>query len=254
MAFEPNRTNPSICVPRVFPNITWKRVKEVFEELGLGEVERVDMVNKTNDKGEKFKRVFVHFKRWNKNKTAQSVKEKLLSGDSVKVVYDDPWFWKVFVSNAPKPVWEKRERKPHTGAKKQQRKPRLADDDEEKHPGAPTPAMKSSELSMLKVMMATQRDEIEYLRQQLAEMKNEPSGRTMSNMFSDGLASPPSSPVYTADDATSPPYAPQSPVSSPPPIPSSPPPLVRQTAATLDDEAEAAIAAPPGSSPTPDTE
>ena len=58
MAFEPNRTNPSICVPRVFPNITWKRVKEVFEELGLGEVERVDMVNKTNDKGEKFKRVF----------------------------------------------------------------------------------------------------------------------------------------------------------------------------------------------------
>ena len=114
------------------------------------------------------------------------------------------------------------------------------------------PAMSSSELSMLKVMMATQRDEIEYLRQQLAEMKNEPSGRTMSNMFSGGLASPPSSPVYAADDVASPPYAPHSPVSSPPPIPSSPPPLVRQTAATLDDEA--AIASAPGSSPTPDTE
>ena len=132
--------------------------------------------------------------------------------------------------------------------------PRLADDDEEKHPGAPTPAMSSSELSMLKVMMATQRDEIEYLRQQLAEMKNEPSGRTMSNMFTDGLASPPSSPVYAVDDATSPPYEPHSPVSSPPTIPSSPPPLVRQTAATMDDEAEAAIASAPGSSPTPDTE
>ena len=105
-----NNTNPSICIPRVFPNIDWKRVKNVFEELGMGEVERVDMINKVNDKGQKFKRVFVHFKKWNDDPTTRQVKSKLLSGDSVKIVYDDPWFWKVFLSHVPKPTFEKKKK------------------------------------------------------------------------------------------------------------------------------------------------
>lgn len=225
-----NRSNPSICVPRVFPNITWKRVKAVFEELGLGEVERVDMVNKTNDKGEKFKRVFVHFKHWNKNDTAKAVKAKLLSGDSVKVVYDDPWFWKVFMSNAPKPQWEKRERKPAAGNKKKRTKPRLATDE---HPGAPTPAKAASELAQLKAMMAAQREEMERMRQQMAEMKT-----------SDGCASPayyaPDSPVYTRDGASTPPTASTptygataAPLLTPPPIQ-----RTMTTSAGVDDDDE----------------
>ena len=208
-----NRSNPSICVPRVFPNITWKRVKAVFEELGLGEVDRVDMVNKTNDKGEKFKRVFVHFKRWHKNSTANAVKDKLLGGDSVKVVYDDPWFWKVFLSNAPKPEFEKREPKPDASAKKRS-KPRIATDDEQ-HPGAPTPASAASELAELKAMMAAQREEMERMRSEMAMMS--------------GVASPaysPSSPVYTRDGPTTPPCTPPR-VSSPV---LAPPKLRRQTA------------------------
>jgi hypothetical protein len=187
-------------------------VKAVFEELGLGEVDRVDMVNKTNDKGEKFKRVFVHFKHWHKNTTANAVKDKLLGGDSVKVVYDDPWFWKVFLSNAPKPVFEKRVRKPETGAKKRS-KPRIATDNE--HPGAPTPASAASELAELKAMMASQRQEIERMRSEMAMMS--------------GVASPPyspSSPVYTRDGADTPPCTPPR-VSAPIPAP---PKLRRQTA------------------------
>lgn len=225
-----NRSNPSICVPRVFPNITWKRVKAVFEELGLGEVERVDMVNKTNDKGEKFKRVFVHFKRWHKNDTANAVKAKLLSGDSVKVVYDDPWFWKVFMSNAPKPQWEKRERKPTAGEKKRS-KPRLVDDE---HPGAPTPAKAAAELDELRAMMAAQREEMERMREEMAHMS--------------GVASPaysPSSPVYTRDGAQTPPRTP--PTLAAPLL--APPKLRRQTATEVgisDDElAELKAAATP---------
>lgn len=100
-------SEPSLCIPRVFPNITWEQVKETIHEVGLGEVERVDMVNKENDRGDKFKRVFVHFKRWNTDTDAQRVRDKLLWGGQVKIVYDDPWFWKVMKSNVPKPDFTK---------------------------------------------------------------------------------------------------------------------------------------------------
>jgi hypothetical protein len=157
--------NLSLCIPRVFPNITWKRVKDVFEELGLGQVDRVDMINKSNEKGEQFKRVFIHFKHWNNNKATNAVKTKLESGDFVKVVYDDPWFWKVYKSDAPKPVFEKK--KQAVVPKKGHKVPRLIDGDE--HPGSPTPVASSaaSELAELKAMMLAQQAEMSFLRQQL---------------------------------------------------------------------------------------
>lgn len=192
MASNTSSDNISICVPRVFPNITWKRVKDAFEELELGKVERVDMVNKTNDKGEKFKRVFVHFKYWNNNETAQAVKDKLMKGDSIKVVYDDPWFWKVYKSNAPKPTFDKKPKKQQQ-QKQKKTTARLMGDDE--HPGAPTPAAGTSQISELMAMMKAQQAEMAALRMQLDQARS-------------GAVSPPfcpPSPVYT------PPYEPATP-------------------------------------------
>ncbi len=148
------KSAPSICIPRVFPNITWQRVKGIFEELGLGTVDRVDMVNKTNDKGQKFKRVFVHFKHWNSDETAQQVREKLLGGDQVKIVYDDPWYWKIAASTAPRPEFEKRTTKTTTG-KREHKRPRVMDVTQSEK------AVKSA------------KSEIEELRRQLEAQKNE---------------------------------------------------------------------------------
>jgi hypothetical protein len=61
----------------------------------MGEIQRIDVVSKTTEKGEKFNRVFVHFKRWFANKNADMARERLLNGKEIKIVYDDPWFWKV---------------------------------------------------------------------------------------------------------------------------------------------------------------
>lgn len=85
---------PSLCIPRVFANISKERVEAVFRKLDIGEVERVDVVSRTDDKGETWKRVFVHLK-WNNSELAQSARMRLLCGNDVKVIYEDPWFWKV---------------------------------------------------------------------------------------------------------------------------------------------------------------
>lgn len=94
----------SICIPRVFKNISEKRIRAVFYSLKFGFVERVDMVSKTNKKGDEFWRVFVHFSSWNEQSgPAHHVKEMLDSGEQVPIIYDDPWYWMISKSHSAPP-------------------------------------------------------------------------------------------------------------------------------------------------------
>lgn len=86
---------PSMCIPRVYPNISEGRIRKIFDELNIGVIERVDIVSKTTEKGERFNRVFIHMDRWFNNSNASLSRERLLGGKDIKIIYDDPWFWKV---------------------------------------------------------------------------------------------------------------------------------------------------------------
>jgi hypothetical protein len=86
---------PVLCIPRVYPNINEGRIRRIFDDLNMGELERIDIVSKTSEKGEKFNRVFVHFRRWNNSDNANTARERLLNGKEIKIIYDDPWFWKI---------------------------------------------------------------------------------------------------------------------------------------------------------------
>ena len=94
---------PSMCIPRVYPNISEGRIRKIFDELNIGVIERVDIVSKTTEKGERFNRVFIHMDRWFHNSNASVARERLLGGKDIKIIYDDPWFWKV---SAYKPAAE----------------------------------------------------------------------------------------------------------------------------------------------------
>ena len=93
-------TSPSVCIPRVFKNITEQRILAIFRNLDLGDVVRIDMVPRQNESGEEYWRVFVHLA-WGETQNSQAVRAKLAENDGrgeVKIVYDDPWFWKLRAS------------------------------------------------------------------------------------------------------------------------------------------------------------
>ena len=101
-----NNCNPetgvSICIPRVFNNIGWRRIKQVMISCNWGYVERVDVISCG-----KYKRAFVHFTpgKWNKRSPeATRVLESLKNGDEVHVIYenDKPWYWKIRASGSKK--------------------------------------------------------------------------------------------------------------------------------------------------------
>jgi hypothetical protein len=91
-------SQPSICIPRVFNNISEDRIRRVFDELSLGRISAVDIKERRSEKGESFKSVYVHFDKWFWTENAQTTRKKLISGKEVKIVYDNPWFWKVSAS------------------------------------------------------------------------------------------------------------------------------------------------------------
>jgi hypothetical protein len=119
---------PSLCIPRVFKNINRERVFNCFKDLGIGFIERIDMVPRTAENGEQFQRVFVHL-RWNRSDQASKARARLLGGKEIKIVYDEPWFWKVSANRSVS-----REKPPQR--EKSHDKPRATlalDDDDDEH-------------------------------------------------------------------------------------------------------------------------
>ena len=105
-------TEPSICIPRTLNNITWRTVKDTFEHiLGEGTVERVDLINDRN--GDPFCKVFVHLRYWPTQGDAVDIRDRLVAGQIVKIVYDTPWFWKCSASRLPKPERDKPKSAPY---------------------------------------------------------------------------------------------------------------------------------------------
>ena len=102
------RSPLSICIPRTFPTIRGEQTKRAvfrtFRELRIGFIDRIDTVHKTDKNGERFCTVYIHMRNWNmQNQLARDTRQKLLDGEEIKVVYDEPWFWKCTASTIEKP-------------------------------------------------------------------------------------------------------------------------------------------------------
>ena len=95
-----NENHPSLCIPRTFSNISRSKIYDTIHDLELGLIDRIDMVPKTNEKGDKFQRIFIHFQHWYDNENANKARDLLLSGKEIKVIYDVPWFWKISANRA----------------------------------------------------------------------------------------------------------------------------------------------------------
>jgi len=109
-AFNANSGNTvSLCIARVFSNIGWRRIKRHMIEAQLGFIERVDVVPVYDKQTGKirFKRAFVHFREnsWNnRDPQAREALERLRNGESIRLVYEDPWWWTVSISTSDRPA------------------------------------------------------------------------------------------------------------------------------------------------------
>ena len=118
-----NTHKPILCIPGVFANIKEERIRRVFGDLDLGEVDRVDIVvpkTQVNASGKenKFNKVFIHMN-WSESDQSIACRQILSEGKEVKVIYDNlsaeiekQWYWRVSTFRpAPKPKFESQSKK-----------------------------------------------------------------------------------------------------------------------------------------------
>ena len=93
----------SLFIPRVFPNITQERIAEIFHRLGLGDVQRVDRISKSDPNGNEYYSVYIHFNHWHETLAVANFQERVLNPDKeARIVYGDPWYWIVLENTGQK--------------------------------------------------------------------------------------------------------------------------------------------------------
>ena len=86
---------PSLCIPRVFNNVSEEQIKKVFMNLNFGIIQKIDIIQRKNIKEETYKCAFIHFVKWNNNEYVNKQRIKLLLEEELKIMYDQPWYWKI---------------------------------------------------------------------------------------------------------------------------------------------------------------
>ena len=108
---EANDMGVSLCIPRVFNNINHRRIKQWFIKnlRQWGFIDRVDLVPVFKQGNQVHKRAYIHFAPGRFNMRADdgngnNILDSFIAGDTIQVVYDEPWFWKLSLSRSERPL------------------------------------------------------------------------------------------------------------------------------------------------------
>jgi hypothetical protein len=79
-----------ICIPKVSNKTTKQYIFSIFCSLKIGFIEKLTEVPICHDP--LHKRIFVKIK-WNQSNLSKYICNRFESGENVKVVYSEPWYW-----------------------------------------------------------------------------------------------------------------------------------------------------------------
>jgi hypothetical protein len=79
---------PSFFVHFAYANVTEDMISQTLEALNLGSIREISLKPATNKKNERGNSIIVHFNQWFRNSTSDKVRQKLISGESIKINYN----------------------------------------------------------------------------------------------------------------------------------------------------------------------
>jgi hypothetical protein len=81
----------TVCIPRILSNITKEFIYETINNFNLGTIHRIDIIRNKNLSN----KALIHFSKWNNGGNADIARDRLLNGKDIKIIYSEPWFWKI---------------------------------------------------------------------------------------------------------------------------------------------------------------
>ena len=91
--------NPSIYIPFVNLSCSEEYISNIIKTLLIGEVNRVDLVKKESVTPHYM--ASIHFNYWYDNTASNNLRRKITEEQSVRIVYDDPYYWVAYKNKNP---------------------------------------------------------------------------------------------------------------------------------------------------------
>ena len=85
-----------LCIPRVSAKTSKEYINSRLSNLNIGSIEKMTEFPLKNDPTHK--RVIFKIK-WQNNEISKKVQNYLTNNNTINIVYDIPWFWKVVITN-----------------------------------------------------------------------------------------------------------------------------------------------------------
>lgn len=83
----------TLCIPRISKNVNKELIYKTFYNLKVGYILRLTEAPIKRDNN--YKRIIITL-RWNRdNDTTNRMRNIINNDQSAKIVYNDPWYWKV---------------------------------------------------------------------------------------------------------------------------------------------------------------
>lgn len=96
------RPQMSLFIPSVTAATTEGQIQQIFHNLNIGVVSRVDFVERDTSKAGGRYMAFVHFDYWFLNNTSYHLQEKIVNEGQGRIVYNDPYYWIVMENSNPR--------------------------------------------------------------------------------------------------------------------------------------------------------
>jgi hypothetical protein len=83
-----------LCIPRIENTIQREFIFKKLCLLNIGYIQKLTEIPLKNNPN--YKRILIKIK-WNTSQKTLDLKQKLIAGQTIKFVYQMPWFWKISV-------------------------------------------------------------------------------------------------------------------------------------------------------------
>lgn len=86
----------TICIPRMETCFKREYILNKLLKLQIGTVETIREIPLKNEPT--YKRVLLQIQ-WNEEPRTENIKKRLFNNDSIKLVHDGKWYWKLLLAN-----------------------------------------------------------------------------------------------------------------------------------------------------------
>jgi hypothetical protein len=92
----------SLCIPKMDVNTNKKNILQTFGKLNIGYVDYIREIPIHNDSNNK--RIILNINLNMENELAKYIYETIMCDKTIKIVYNDPWYWicTKFINNVNK--------------------------------------------------------------------------------------------------------------------------------------------------------